>query len=381
MSLYLLSTANFAGLMALVAISYGIATRNLSHRLVRNIVLGLILGFGAAAASLQPVMHINGIQIDPRNLFVGCAGAFVGPLAGLISFVMAAVTRYYEDQPLAIVCIVSLFVATCAGLAWRHFTRNQERTSRKLLVGLGLTISLSYVCTFLLPRSYWGAVFSSAVPFLVVTNIIGTTVLGGFLERERRRARRWRRLQAQASIDPLTGLLNRRAFEAAYATVTRTGTSKDMAFLLVDLDNFKKVNDVLGHAGGDKVLIAAARKLSTCVRDGDLVARFGGEEFAVCLPSSTLEQAAAIAQRIRAAISELDMVKARNAPPTTASIGVCWGAATLRLEDAFEIADRALYRAKVEGRDQVVFGEHEAVVARPAIAPWPSGMGPQAAGS
>lgn len=358
MSVYLLSTANFAGLMALVAISFGVASRTISRPLLQKIALGVILGFGAAAASLQPFMFVNGLQIDPRNLFVGCAGAFVGPLAGIISFAMAALTRYYEGEPSAAVCILSLFVATCAGLAWRYFTRNRERTDERLLLVLGGAISLSYVCTFLLPSTYWATVFSSAVPFLVLTNLIGSSLLGGFLERERRRAKRWRRLQTQALLDPLTGLSNRRAFEEAYAIAVGAEDSSGTAFILIDLDHFKLVNDTYGHAIGDSVLVAVARNVSDSVRERDLVARFGGEEFAVCLPNSTKEQAAVIAQRIRRAISDVQKTKAVSGLSIAASVGVCWSEAALELEAAFDRADRALYQAKINGRDQVVFSEH-----------------------
>lgn len=205
LSLYLVSSLNFAGLMALTAISFAILGRTLSARHNQQIAFGAILGLGAAIVSLQPIMIVNGIQIDPRNLFVGCAGAFVGPLAGIISFVMAAATRYYEGNGSANICVLSLLVATCAGLAWRHFTKDLEKIGEKHLLVLGLTISLSYFCTFLLPRNYWSEVFSAAVPFLTIINVMGTMVLGGFLERERRRERRERRLQSQASIDPLTG--------------------------------------------------------------------------------------------------------------------------------------------------------------------------------
>ncbi len=352
---YIVPTVNFAGLMALIAVAFGFVVRTVPERHTRHAILGGILGLGAVLVSLQPVMVINGIQIDPRNLLVGCAGAFVGPLAGAITFAMAAATRYYESGQSANVCVVSLLVATCAGLLWRRFTHANERTDAKHLIALGLTISLSYICTFLLPREAWAPVFINAVPFLTTTNIIGAVVLGGFLERERRRAIRERRLQHQANIDPLTGLWNRRAFEDAYATSVLHERSAGTAFVLIDLDHFKRVNDTHGHVIGDKVLVAVAAKLCACLRDADLTARFGGEEFAVCLPNTDREQTIKVVKRLRQAVTEACPAEVEAGLAITASIGVCWRENAIRLETAFTIADQALYQAKASGRNQAVF--------------------------
>nr|WP_272214051.1 diguanylate cyclase [Marinicella sp. W31]MDC2875852.1 diguanylate cyclase [Marinicella sp. W31] len=241
--------------MALIAIAFALVSRSVAGLFTRQILLGLVLGLGAAFVSLQPIMHVNGLQVDPRNLFVGCAGAFAGPVAGMVSFLIAAATRYYEGDPSAYICILSLFLATCAGLAWRALVWKHGNVGPGRLVALGLAISLSYVCTFLLPRDDWRMVFSSAIPFLTMTNAIGTVVLGGFLERERRRRLREENLKDQASVDPLTGLKNRRAFEAAYnAEVLPQTATSGVAFILIDLDHFKRVNDTYGHAAGDRVL-------------------------------------------------------------------------------------------------------------------------------
>jgi diguanylate cyclase len=213
---YLISTLNLAGMMALIALSFSGASKLISHNLGRQILYGLILGAGAVLVSIQPIMHVNGIQNDPRNLFVGCATAIFGPVAGLITFMIAATTRYHEAAPSANVCVISLFVAGCAGLAWRRYTRNLVSKNEGHFAVLGLTISLSYFTTFLLPREAWHGIFSTAVPVLTIVNVIGAVVLGGFLERHRLRNERERTLLDHASFDPLTGLMNRRAFEMEY---------------------------------------------------------------------------------------------------------------------------------------------------------------------
>ena len=359
MSQYVIMTVNFAGLMALTAIAFGLVLKSVAGRPAQQVLFGLVLGLGAAFVSLQPIMFVNGLQIDPRNLFVGCAGAFAGPLGGAISFAIAAATRYYEGDPSAYVCVLSLFLATAAGLAWRSLCWNRGQVGAVHLLLLGLGISLSYVCTFLLPREDWRTVFSSAIPFLTTTNVIGTLVLGGFLERERRRRLREDHLKDQASVDPLTGLKNRRAFEAAYeTTVLPQSATLGVAFLLIDLDHFKQVNDTYGHATGDRVLVGVAEKLVARLRDFDLTARFGGEEFAVCLPDTGREDAMMIAQRLRRAVVEVG--KSAAAPGLTTSIGICWTPSPIAMRRAFDIADGALYQAKLHGRDQVVLDDADA---------------------
>ncbi|TPW30872.1 diguanylate cyclase [Martelella alba] len=360
MSQYLILIVNFAGMMALTAIAFAFVMRSVTVAYARQVLLGFILGLGATLVSFQPVMHINGLQIDPRNLFVGCAGAFAGPIGGLISFTMAAATRYLEEGPSANVCVLSLFLATCLGLVWRLMVSRSGQMTRIHLLLLGPAISLSFVCTFLLPRSDWAPVFSYAIPFLVVTNIIGAFVLGGFLERERRRDLREKALRVQASVDPLTGLFNRRAFEEAYRVAALRQTPRGAALLLIDLDHFKKVNDTYGHAVGDRVLVAVAELLRESLRGTDLAARLGGEEFAVFLPNTGREKAREIAERARSAMAEISAPDNADALAITTSIGVCWSHACLPMETALELSDRALYQAKMHGRDQIVLMERNA---------------------
>ncbi|MBB4121892.1 diguanylate cyclase [Martelella radicis] len=371
MSQYVIMTVNFAGLMALTAIAFGLVLKSVTGDHAQQALFGVVLGLGAAFVSLQPIMFVHGLQIDPRNLFVGCAGAFAGPVGGAISFAIAAATRYFEGDPSAYVCVLSLFVATAAGLVWRSLCWKRGKVGAVQLLLLGLGISLSYVCTFLLPREDWRVVFSSAIPFLTITNVIGTLVLGGFLERERRRRLREDHLKDQASVDPLTGLKNRRAFETAYeATASLQSASLGMAFILIDLDHFKKVNDTYGHAAGDRVLVGVAGKLVSRLRDFDLTARFGGEEFAVCLPDTGREDAMMIAERLRRAVIEVG--KSAAVPELTASIGICWTPSPVAMRKAFDSADRALYRAKLNGRNQVIVDSIDvggAAMLPPAVPP------------
>lgn len=171
-----------------------------------------------------------------------------------------------------------------------------------------------------------------------------------------------------ASRDSLTGLFNRRyAFphlEKIAQESSRSGLH--FALMLVDLDRFKAINDTYGHSVGDRVLVEVADRLRDNLRGMDLVARFGGEEFLICLPMTTLMEARAVAERIRTAIYSVPVAHTADGQAITmsASIGLAMGGAShepeMAIPELIEIADRALYVAKSEGRNQVTLGSHAA---------------------
>ncbi len=166
-------------------------------------------------------------------------------------------------------------------------------------------------------------------------------------------------LRALSNTDFLTGLPNRRAFmlaaERELAQARRHAVS--MVLVLLDVDHFKQFNDSHGHAAGDEALVAVAGAVRQALRAGDLVARFGGEEFVLMLAHCTAQQALAFAERLRAAIAAAAVtVPGRGAPArVTASIGLAdAGTAPSALADLLDQADQAMYLAKEAGRNRVV---------------------------
>lgn len=160
-----------------------------------------------------------------------------------------------------------------------------------------------------------------------------------------------------ATTDALTGLLNRRAFlDSTNREVARAKRYNDkLSVVLLDVDHFKHINDRRGHAAGDVVLSAVGKLLGGTVRNCDIVARWGGEEFVIVLPSTPLEGAELVAERIR---EQLEAAKIHDGSdeliPVTASFGVATYAGSETLEQVIDRADRAMYLAKSGGRNRVV---------------------------
>jgi diguanylate cyclase (GGDEF)-like protein len=166
-----------------------------------------------------------------------------------------------------------------------------------------------------------------------------------------------RRLHEASTRDPLTGTYNRRYFhkrlDAEISYARRHGTG--LACILLDLDFFKRINDTHGHATGDAVLTAVGRALNSCIRTEDVVARMGGEEFALLARVSCIEEAVLFAERLRACIQSLRVPLA-----TRGSIGVTTSAGVAELGECpgsglelIALADERLYQAKAAGRNRV----------------------------
>lgn len=168
-----------------------------------------------------------------------------------------------------------------------------------------------------------------------------------------------------AMMDPLTGLYNRR-YALPYLTQVMQQSvvsGQHFAIMLIDLDHFKGVNDTFGHAIGDQVLTEVAKRLRDNMRGIDLIARFGGEEFLICMPMTSLVQARAAAERVRSVLCATPVATAADGTlvSTSASIGLSMGGTKhVGIETLLEIADRALYHAKAEGRNQVTLGSYAA---------------------
>ncbi|WP_430423571.1 diguanylate cyclase domain-containing protein [Methylibium petroleiphilum] len=168
-----------------------------------------------------------------------------------------------------------------------------------------------------------------------------------------------RRLSDEVSTDPLTQIANRRGLQQAFETEqaknqrAAQGEGATLAVALIDIDNFKKLNDRLGHASGDAALQFLTHRVAQALRPGDTLARYGGEEFVVLLPGTPLDEAQRVLTRVQRTLSaELFMSDEQGQVFVTFSAGVSLYRPGERLEQSLERADEALYEAKHSGKNR-----------------------------
>ncbi|WP_077035480.1 GGDEF domain-containing protein [Pelomonas sp. KK5] len=214
--------------------------------------------------------------------------------------------------------------------------------------------------------------WASLAGCIVVTSVL----MGLFYQRVRRTnealAHSNATLKVQSERDPLTGLANRRHFQAAIREATGDGKLKGSLFL-IDIDHFKRINDVHGHAAGDSVLVEVARRLRSAVREDDLVVRWGGEEFLIFARTREQAYAQGLAQRLLDLIGQPVVHSEYKRIPTTASIGFASfpmppHELSMGWERAIDLVDTVMYMAKAHGRNKAYGIEHVGAVTEDDLA-------------
>lgn len=263
-------------------------------------------------------------------------------------------------------------------LKGRGLTPRQETAEEKGLTPW--TARLAVIAVLSLPIIIVFAILDPSVPYVIgrfrvaataITMLILTALV--FLKQRRLHdelRRTNKTLEEAALTDPLTGIRNRRFFSATVeddVAQTLRGfarhdrSSRDLVFYLVDMDNFKEINDVYGHAAGDRLLVESARRIASAIRDSDKLVRWGGEEFLIVSLFSDRSHADALATRVMRAISGAPFhVDAPQAIWRTCSIG--WAAfpwlednvGALGYEAVLNLADQALRRAKMAGKNMAI---------------------------
>jgi diguanylate cyclase len=192
---------------------------------------------------------------------------------------------------------------------------------------------------------------------IVLPIILAVPLLLFFTSKLRELAIAHKRLTIYASTDALTQVMNRAAFatlvDAYLSQVRAAEVEAKGAFLIIDADNFKSVNDRFGHDRGDEALVTIARSIKSMLRSPDLVGRLGGEEFGVFLPGATTEQAELVAERIRQSVDSANFMPAGAPHHLSVSVGGAVFERELPYAELFRLADRQLYAAKRDGRNRV----------------------------
>ena len=167
-------------------------------------------------------------------------------------------------------------------------------------------------------------------------------------------------LTERAREDQLTGTLNRRGLDDAFKREAARADRQNspMCVALLDIDNFKKLNDTLGHQAGDEALMHIVQVVKDDLRPGDTLARYGGEEFVILLPDSSVKEAVEVMSRLQRELTKRFFLHNNEKLLITFSCGVSQRAAAEDLEAAVARADRALYEAKRAGKNRVVVAEN-----------------------
>lgn len=375
----------FAGLFALVSLHAGTA-RGARHWAFSSLCVGLSFGAAVFIARPMPVWAIG--------LFAALAGAGAGALYTGITVFNGKSGRPWVALLLALLCLLqNLWLGVLAPNEPARLAANSLlygfvhiACARALMVDSAEPLRSAYrlasatfalFAVLALARAalllFAPAALADVHPlaFLAGCLVQMANSLALALLITYRLSDDLRRL---AALDALTGLLNRRSFEQEagrmLARAARSG--KPVALMMVDVDFFKAVNDVYGHQAGDELLCRGAALMQSVVRSGDCLARYGGEEFCILLSGVGEDQAALLAERLRAAYAAMRVGWQGNDLQATISIGIADSARVgVALTALVAAADLALYRAKVSGRNRVMlYGEllaqREAAKAVPA---------------
>jgi diguanylate cyclase (GGDEF)-like protein len=348
---YLLGGASFALLSA-----RGVIPDVLSIELANAL---LLVGYGFLLAGTRAF----GGRETPVTAFL------VAPLIWLIAMRVPVIAADINLRVIVVSSLQCSMVALMAHELWRE--RAEPLLSRWpaiiLLMSHVVMLSARMTAVMVTPVVSQHDFFRSPAFALMAFGTVLYTISFAFLLLSMTKERSEMRHKIAALVDSLTGLANRRAFmmDAEALIAARSSRNEPFAVLLADLDHFKKINDLFGHAIGDQVLNRFAATLRRLIGAADLCGRLGGEEFAVLLPGRNEAEAIDVAERIRRAFAEAATEVDGCAVAATVSIGV----AASRIGDLAGLlarADRALYDAKETGRDRVA-----AFSAEPAPHPAP----------
>ncbi|WP_180901390.1 GGDEF domain-containing protein [Martelella soudanensis] len=335
------------GMAALVVLAYRLIQRARFTIIRSSLAIGILFSFGALVTMADPLEVRPGVVLDIRVVMVALAALFGGPLAALIASIVTIAMRIYIGGAGALAGCVSIALAAMVGLVYARLSGGRRDVLG--LAILGLSLSLTLVAGMLVPVP----VVSATTPALIIRNVLGTVILGYLLAMEDRREAEYLAYKHEAERDPLTGLKNRRTLEAFERGIVSETERHPFAVLMIDIDDFKSLNDIHGHAFGDVVLRRIAEVVVGRMRGFDLVVRYGGEEFCVVVKEATLLNAERIAEDIRLQVIEERFQAVVEEVGVTISVGIAQsGVAASSVFHVIEHADKALYDAKKGGRNR-----------------------------
>jgi diguanylate cyclase (GGDEF)-like protein len=301
-----------------------------------------------------------------RNAVVSqmlCVIAYGAPAQALVGYVLGVQEPRAGMSLTTVLMLIPLCVATALRTVHHGFLRALLRRTRVSMLARR-HLALVMMVPYLLGLGIVGIRPDAANFFFVILIVSSSQTVGlivalltlSFGKLERRSHILQRRAETRARRDGLTGAMNRAGFiEHARLEIDRRRRDLGhVSLLFVDIDHFKRINDTCGHGVGDQVLQRIIRLSRGCLRSGDTIARWGGEEFVVLLPATDLDGAVMIAEKIRLRIEAEQFDELATGLHVTVSVGCAQMSGGEGLENLVARADRGLYEAKHRGRNQSV---------------------------
>jgi diguanylate cyclase (GGDEF)-like protein len=303
-----------------------------------------------------------GMVWNASRVFHGRKPNLPGLVLGAIAWIAAVTTIAPEASATRVTVgagIVAIYAALTAAELWSERRRTLQKRWPAIVVPAlhGFVLMLPILLGDLLHRHeeiFSGSIWVTVFSIELVLYAVGTVFVIFMLVSERTVTVH----RTAASMDPLTGMFNRRGFvEATSRVIEREANAgRPVTVLIFDIDHFKSINDRFGHPAGDEILKLFATVVVNTLRISDLSGRIGGEEFAALLPCS-LEEGVIAAERVREAFAASGIAVEEGPVDTSVSIGVAGGPAGTELEVLLAAADTALYQAKRSGRNRVEAAE------------------------
>lgn len=359
------------GNAAIAVIAYSMLLRYRVPSRTSHVLAGVMFGLASILALSSPIRVSPDMFFDFRNLFVVLPAAFAGPLAGAISLVIGLGYRATLDQGVTFIGEAMLLTSMLMALLWRARVSQLPWPIWTQLAALGVMAGSSALLMLLAP--FGPPVFDAATEArrILPLDILGIMLFGGLLMREDWLLRREHELRELAHSDPLTGLLNRRGLVTRFERRRTESEGRAIGFVVLDLNDFKQINDRFGHRLGDRSLMLVAQAMRSVARQGDVLARTGGDEFALIFFGIREEAmdwvALRIAERLQALHQQSDLP---DEIQPQASFGMHYVTVEERqtlgdptLDQCLQAADAKMYREK---RD-LAAGRIVPVIKRPRI--------------
>lgn len=354
---------NFCILFTFAVLSYwpfqDSVRSNLPFKKAHTYFIGVMAGFAGYMLMESSVLVTDSIMVDARHVIIVIAGIVGGPLAPIISGVIIGLARIFILDDLTNANVIAGLDTILIGIVIGVFCMKYPMTFKNIhRYFLFATIQTTLVLTYLIFQST--DEYMHIAYFVVYTAFSFYTVLYILIELHEH-FKKIRHTELLSETDYLTGLYNNRKFHQLTHSYI-TDSTKPFCMISIDIDNFKKVNDVFGHPVGDEILKVLGERLKSLVTPKEgYVTRNGGEQFVVLLPNSPPAMGLDLGERIRSSVSRSPFrVMGDQEVSITVSVGVSsYPDNGSTIQELYSAADKALFEAKATGRNNVIHSNNQ----------------------